>query len=168
VTVRKGFAIEVDEWREHGVWVKRQNLVWKRIEFLKNALVKVPTKGGVYAICLTSRRYISNKSPWDCWSMPMYIGRTGNLRNRFSNHVKGDYPATRELALRFSGLDFWYSIVEDAELQGRLEASLISLFGPPANRVQPAFLPIIATLGPAIEISLPSEEVHSAPSSRED
>lgn len=168
MTVRRGFAVEIDTWKEQGVWVKNQNLGWKRVNFLRNAGVSIPTKGGVYAICLPSQRYISNKSPWNCWSMPMYIGRSVNLRVRFSEHVKGDYPTTRDLALRFKGLEFWYSVVEDPDLQGQLESSLISLFGPPTNKVQPMFRPIIGTVGTPITISLPSEELSSVVGNRED
>lgn len=157
MTVRKGFAFEPQIWRDRGRWVKNLDLPWRRVSFIKSSALQVSNRGGVYAICLTSQRYVSDGAPWRHWATPMYIGRSTCLRTRFSSHVKGEYDATRELALSFRGLDFWFSIVEDLEIQQKLEANLISMFGPPMNRVQPSLHPIVGTIGDPVAFSFPIE-----------
>lgn len=156
MVVRKGFALDPDSWKNQGKWISELNLNWRHVGFLGTAVPSIPKRGGVYAVCLKSTKYVSDKKPWSDWTAPMYIGRSVNLRSRFEDHVRGNYPATRDLALRFKGLEYWFTVIQDFAIQQDLEARLIDLFGPPMNRVHPAFEPILATLGDPIEINLPN------------
>ena len=156
MAIRKGFAVDPGSWKVQGNWIKELNLNWRHVGFLRNADQAIPEQGGVYLICLKSTKFISDSKPWREWAAPMYIGRSGNLRSRFNDHIRGNYPATRDLALRFRGLEYWFASVIDIEIQEDLEARLIDLFGPPMNRVQPRFEPISATIGDPEEVNLPS------------
>lgn len=154
---RRGFLDDSDSWKAQGKWIRECNLKWGFVDFKRTASRVVPLQGGVYAICLRPSKYIAEEKPWKAWSAPMYIGRSVNLRSRFDDHVRGNYTATRELALRFRGLEYWFAIVEEINAQKETEAKLISLFGPSMNRVHPAVVPIAASVGDPIAVNLPNE-----------
>jgi hypothetical protein len=154
---RRGFADDSVSWKAEGKWLSECELKWRFVDFKVTASRVIPLQGGVYAICLRPSKYIANEKPWKAWSAPMYIGRSVNLRSRFNDHVRGNYSATRELAFRFRGLEYWYAIVEEINVQRETEARLINLFGPPMNRVHPSFVPIAASVGDPIAVNLPSE-----------
>ena len=154
---RRGFADDSDSWKTQGKWISECDLKWRYVDFKRTASRVVPSRGGVYAICLRPSKYIANVKPWSVWSAPMYIGRSVNLRSRFNDHVRGNYSATSELALRFRGLEYWFAIVEEINVQKETEAKLINLLGPPMNRVHPVVEPIVASIGNPIAINLPNE-----------
>ena len=85
----------------------------------------------------------------------MYIGRSNNLRTRFVAHVNGNFDTTKNFCLSFRGLDFWYSVMENENIQRDLEANMIALMGPPVNKVQPKLNPIVGILGSKTNIVFP-------------
>jgi hypothetical protein len=66
---------------------------------------------------------------------PLYVGKSGNLNERFAAHCAAPKPEISQSQRCFRGnLDFWFLRLSEGKVN-EVEAALIDCFGPPANRV---------------------------------
>lgn len=111
-------------------------LNWRRIELRGGNHDSVPAKPGVYLICAGLKDKPKDKAFGPKWLFnPLYIGRTGNLKERFKTHCKKSHNRrVEEYKECFTGLDFAldfvFAVCADSYY---LEDILIDCFGPSAN-----------------------------------
>lgn len=91
-----------------------------------------PVAPGVYVIADVKREF-GLPTQMDI----IYVGRSVDLRRRFSEHVhayRESNPSLDRLHDHREGLEFWYRVALRADL-GTIEQELIQRLQPPANRV---------------------------------
>lgn len=115
------------------------DLQWRQAPLKQNSSVLVPQTTGVYIMMISIAKIADlpkDLTPWNKIVGPMYIGLAANLQQRFSQHAAKTQKNTKELITKFVHVDFWWTEC-GADRYQDLEATLIELFGPPFNSVQP-------------------------------
>ena len=124
-------------------------LSWKQILLDSTRSHLIPKNAtGVYLICASP----PVRTVQDLYSV-LYAGQVHSashgLRARFLNHIQ--QPKDKLLSyLRcyFPRVDFWYTLLADAQEIDRLEALLIQVFSPPCNcRQAPGTMRLLAKIG---------------------
>lgn len=101
----------------------------------------IPQSAGVYLLCarpLGTCALDTAPALYDA----IYIGRSSNLRDRYSQHCRG-YGDVRQARRAFGALDFYYALMPEVAT-AHVEAQLIDALGPAANKIQGR---IYATVG---------------------
>ena len=138
-----GWSLQIDRWRRVREDCNRFS-PWRTTPFLLVNSARVPSSSGVYALCAPSNRPTAPRHLLDAIYSPIYIGRSDDLRRRFIEHIRRPQPLIDEAVRTFSGLDYWYCVVDEHQTAS-FEAQLIDCLGPSANRIRG----LVATLGPA-------------------
>ena len=112
-----------------------RNLKWSHCPLLVGYRHSIPSASGIYVMTLTAAHVLETAPIWEHVQAPMYIGKSGNLATRFTQHMSG-LTGTKEFIHNFPRVTFWFTKVNDPEMS-RVEAELIKVFGPPVNRKQP-------------------------------
>jgi hypothetical protein len=102
----------------------------------KNAVPKEP---GVYMVCAAPPGYrMTRRRTANVFKLlysPLYVGKSGDLNERFTAHCATPKPEIVESQKCFRGnLDFWFLRLKQGSIND-MEAALIQCFGPPVNRV---------------------------------
>jgi excinuclease UvrABC nuclease subunit len=146
--LRYGWSPHRADWLDFGKTVA--DLEWKTFPFHLVYCEAITTESGVYMICLPSSHFGPDAAVWRNMNSPMYVGQSGNLRDRFRQHVQGLYKGTQQLATQFSGLVFWYCEIKPAAQIDTVESLLIQTFGPPYNTNKKR--PFSGVIGSAVKI----------------
>lgn len=115
-----------------------RDLVWSKHPLLAGYKTLIPHAPGIYLMTLKAANILDTASILELLQAPMYIGKSKNLAVRFTQHMSG-LTGTKEFIRNFPQVMFWFAKVNDPEMS-RIEAELITVFGPPVNRVQPVLL----------------------------
>lgn len=135
--MQKGWLRNQSKWTEFLGELSFLN--WRSAPLLPNREATVPSKTGVYALMISISkiaRLDDQKAPWNKIYGPMYIGKAGDLNQRFSQHASTRERNTGNLVRSFVPLDFWWAECDENQYE-IVEAKLIALFGPSFNTVQP-------------------------------
>jgi excinuclease UvrABC nuclease subunit len=127
--MRFGWSLDKSTWRKAATIAP--DLGWKRIPFAAVHQSLVPTQPGIYAICTPG--LAANDGLFDLLYNVLYVGQTRSLRDRFLQHCRDPHREMARASNCFKSLDFWCAPSAREELDS-LEALMIDLFGPPANR----------------------------------
>lgn len=140
--LRYGWSLERSIW-SHVPADLVKGRQWRWVQFAVAEANSVPTVAGVYVVCACppGRHRSTSALPNDLFSLlytAIYVGRTNNLRTRFTQHCQNPKPEIRLSRECFSdSLEFWFHRLDPGILI-ETEACLIECFGPPANAVRGA------------------------------
>ena len=117
----------------------------KRVRFAAEFAVSVPKGPGVYAVLLKP----APGGPGFLREMAdlVYVGKSGNLRDRFSQHLAGRTDVRQRVA-GFDEVWFWYVPSTNEELND-LELMLYQVVRPELNKVSPTYRGKIGPSRPA-------------------
>ena len=135
--MEKGWNREQQKWQQFLGEIR--SLTWRMTPLSQNRNAIVPSNTGVYVMMVRISSIANldeDKAPWNKIYGPLYIGKAGNLRQRFTQHASGSQDNTRVLVKTFPNLDFWWVECGIDEYE-KVEAILIKLFGPSFNSIQP-------------------------------
>lgn len=129
---------------------------WNSVRLLPEFRPIVPQAPGVYLMAAPPPLGASHRLPPNLYNV-LYVGKTDNLRRRFTEHIKTPSEAVRE-AKRTYGIgrvDFHYTILSLNHISP-VEGLLWLALGPSANDMTPPFLGrILEATGPNPERKLP-------------
>ncbi len=135
--MEKGWNREQHKWQQFLGEIDSLSWRFVALETKRNAVV--PSRMGVYIMMASISeiaRLEGDKAPWNKICGPFYIGKAGNLNQRFLQHASGSQRNTKDLVRTFRPLEFWW-VECDENQYSDLEAKLIALFGPSFNSIQP-------------------------------
>jgi len=110
---------------------------WDRVPFAASFARAIPEKPGVYIICGWTP--LNRRDSDAGFRVPLYVGQTGSLCKRFSQHLKNP-PAlvARYQSAGHPDLRFWFLNVGEPWDRSELELAVWKTFACPANKCRPA------------------------------
>ncbi len=134
--MRYGWHDNPEMWQSAAQAIRGLN--WSRHPLHMGYSNSIPVASGIYVMTLTAAHLLDTAVIWEKLQAPMYIGKSDNLQVRFKQHLRGQ-AGTKDLIYNFPRLTFWYTKVNEPEMS-RVEAVLITVFGPSVNQIQPISL----------------------------
>ena len=148
--IRYGWPLSKRDWESipGEVW---QSNKWQSHPLGHASRTAIPAVPGVYMMCVRPPRASMMKKPFASLLDVIYVGRTKNLRTRYSKHLNTPSPKVRSARQTYSdSLRFWFLHLPKHRTF-EIERLLISCFGPPAND-RPGDIPKL-TVGPTSQAS---------------
>jgi len=132
--MRYGWSIDPQAWSRADSEI--QKLEWKKVFLLEHQAPLVPQGSGVYLMCVHPpvSRNKDVPRPLAILYNAIYAGQSRILRDRFKTHAKSTSEDIESAKRAYGNLDFWYAVVDSVDLN-HLEALLLDVLGPTANRV---------------------------------
>lgn len=136
--MRYGWALDRNEWDRVPQAVR--DSTWRSVQFTSGNHVSVPEAPGVYALCVSPPGGQLRIPPeahriFDLLYTIIYVGKSDNLHRRFLQHCSHPKSELVQTQNCFGGkLDFWFMRLDPRNV-AETEATLISCFGPIANRI---------------------------------
>ncbi len=119
--------------RDKNVWQTLRELSgpieWREVLFGSSSAWTVPEAPGVYLI-IAPPPLPRGSYHAAALRTPLYVGHTGDLRNRMRQHLRAGAMMTGP----FTKMLFCYARTPDTTAARRLEQSLMNAFGPPFNK----------------------------------
>ncbi len=138
--LRKGWSIESKYWNELAALSSKYKITWRRASYNRQSLMVIPEMPGIYMLCADVPNPYLRDSGLDGFSSPLYIGRTwqyGGLRARLKSHMMNPQDSVKDVYRLTTNIYILYSICNDGnEKIEQIEDKLITVFGPPANRIK--------------------------------
>lgn len=156
---RKGLSISEHDWRQ--LTAALSGTEWHSIWLDRLFRASVPQFPGVYML------HTFPQTMSDIFSLPsevsgvLYVGRSSNLRTRFTRHssVHHTNERIRQFSSIFGRLRFSYahppttSVLTADDWMKDAEHTLISVLDPPANRVVPAASAVLGKIGQPVPVA---------------
>lgn len=140
----KGWKADLSRWKELAKVGIRENLKWKKVNFLENRKDSIPERdAGIYLICAGPPRVsLSEEPPCEVLASlklynVLYAGKTTRgLRARFLEHIKRPPRMLAEYRKCYDSMHFCYAVIGEPEVIKEMEFLLIDSFGPPCNSIR--------------------------------
>lgn len=154
----EGWSLSADDWQH--IAEVLGGVEWQMTRL--NALYQdsVPRSAGIYLL-VTDGHYVSERYrlPRDIASV-IYVGKSKSLRDRFKQHATASprNPLLRDCRQTFGDLRYVFALVpamvesEQDEWLSRVEATLVKVLSPPANRNVPQGPSLTARVGPPQQV----------------
>lgn len=155
---RKGLSIDEYEWRQLTVALSgtKWHSTWLDHFFRRT----VPQYPGIYIL------HTFPQTMSDIFSLPsevsgvLYVGRSNNLRDRFTSHSSAHNPneRIRQFSSIFGRLRFSYTHPPSASVMAAdnwmrdAEHTLVAVLDPPANRVVPTASSVLGKIGQSVAV----------------
>ena len=131
--IQKGWTNDSEVWKALPNKIKEGK--WTTVRAASFTRSRVPNKSGVYIFSSIPPRHIKSMKLRG-FKTPLYIGKSINLKKRFTAHLKN--PIVKGLRKTFGlSLEFNYLIldpIKEIELK-QYEQCLINCFGPQFNEI---------------------------------
>ena len=132
--IRFGWPLYRTDWELIPAEVLRSNQ-WQSSALSHGLRLSIPQQSGVYMMCVRPPNISVVTEPFAGLLEIIYVGKSSNLRNRYSKHLNVPSPKVRAARNTYAdSIRFWYLRME-AERISAVESLLISCFGPPANDI---------------------------------
>ena len=135
--MEKGWSLEKVKWSKLPTKLVKEK-AWSHVEFNMVAAKVIPAKPGIYFACAApmGRRRSEVQSGNDLFGWlynVIYIGISGNLRQRFQDHCNQPKDEIRMARQCFTNnLEFWFTTKLELDEINPLEKQFQECFGPPA------------------------------------
>ena len=136
--IRYGWPLDSRDWDELET-TDLQNATWFSKTITPGNVKSLPETEGVYMICAgppISRSTNHSTELFQSFHEVLYVGETGNLRDRFYDYLSDLRPKIVALKKVYANtVRFWYTKLPNLTEAERhdYEAILMKCFGPPAN-----------------------------------
>lgn len=149
----EGLSLNADDWRQMAEVLGEVR--WQTTRLNIRYQDSVPASAGIY-LMVTDERQLSHRYCMpQCIASVIYVGQSRSLRERFKQHAAASPPNPNlyKCRLAFGDLRYIFALAPDlAESQLRdwlnlVEATLVKVLSPPANRNVPRGPSLSATLG---------------------
>ena len=130
--IRYGWPLYSDDWELLPVDVSGTGQ-WQSRPLGHASKQSIPPVSGVYMMCARPRCAVVMAEPFRSLMDIIYVGRSKNLRTRYSQHLNTPSPKVRAARMTYSdSLRFWFLQIPKDRISA-VESVLIKCFGPPAN-----------------------------------
>ena len=123
------WSLKTQEWKDSEFWLSNRR--FRRHSFSRNDLPLIPATSGIYL--MVARPVATQPDILELRNV-MYVGKSENLKQRFSQHSGNTAtPNIRELLLFFGAkLEFWF-VELPLDKISEAEQCFITCFKPQAN-----------------------------------
>ena len=130
--IRYGWTLSLSDWRAVPTEVLKSD-GWQSRALSHSLKPSIPQQAGVYVMCVRPPNVSEAAEPFLRLVDVIYVGKTSNLRNRYSQHLNVPSPKVRAARNTYSdSLRFWYLHLTPESISA-VESILITCFGPAAN-----------------------------------
>ena len=130
--IRYAWALDSTDWNAvpDQVW---KTTPWQSTTMGLASKSSVPPEPGVYMMCARPPTAATMVEPFSDLLDVIYVGRSVNLRRRYTEHINTPSPKVRAAGLTYTdSIRFWFLRLPDHASRAA-ETLLIRCFGPPAN-----------------------------------
>lgn len=132
--IRYGWTLYETDWQLIPPEVLRSDQ-WQSRALSHSLKPSIPKQAGVYMMCVRPPNVSELAEPFVGLLDIIYVGKSSNLRNRYSKHLDVPSPKVRAARNSYSdSLRFWFLRLAAEDISA-VESFLISCFGPPANDI---------------------------------